>query len=606
MGQIKNIKLHIVTDIKAMAFVPVDIITKSQSSDRFHILPTFEELRRRYQRLNEQRKQKIFCDVTIQCRETYYHAHSSVLGSISPYFRALLTSPLHSKSTGETTASLHQFSEETIALLLDVIYADAVIELQYVPEMLRLADFLQFDWLLDRLIELIRPTLDATNCFDWLEIAKTFGIEKLKLLSESYIHVNFEQVFGMAEYKDEALSMEKDIKFDREIIFYCNYNSIHVIDPGALSCVRQETGPANITSLLPMLGELETLENFRPSCCFAYRNQLHTVTCFDIRTPSSGLRESCIEIQTYHELTQEYTENCRLQTSRILYDDFLFQDYTDCKRLSTWRASEAGFVLQQCSFDSRENIYLLFESAQLEEVLVYKLSVKTKQCSTNYIRLHTGEDNDKFKFVQSNKFGTLLFQNIEQIYLLDEFDFQRRGNWEPMQLQTQPYTGNETLDMESDEPYMDQENDDCNFERFDIQWDTLSVDGEIYYFGISVHNHSNFKVLKLNTDTLSWQSITEIPYKANEQPYMNEAQPNKACCISGEITNSFCCNGEMFLVFTSPPCSTTSNEDDNKLGGNHDLVWRYDPVQGSLIDTGIKIPTGSMYNPFTLPDHVLL
>merc|ERR1711962_1506585 len=182
--------------------------------------------------------------------------------------------------------------------------------------MLRLADFLQFDWLLNRLIELIRPTLDESNCFDWLEVAKTFGIEKLRLLSESYIRVNFEKLFGMAEYKDVALSMEKDA--EHEIILYCNDDQIHVIDTGRNSCVRLKTGPGHVTSILPMLGELETLENFRLVCCFPYRNQLNTITCFDIRTPSSGLRESCIEIQTYQELTKEYTETYRFETSRIL------------------------------------------------------------------------------------------------------------------------------------------------------------------------------------------------------------------------------------------------------------------------------------------------
>ena len=48
---------------------------QQQPRDHFQIQPTLEELQSRFQLLNDQRKQTIFCDVTIRCGTTSFPAH---------------------------------------------------------------------------------------------------------------------------------------------------------------------------------------------------------------------------------------------------------------------------------------------------------------------------------------------------------------------------------------------------------------------------------------------------------------------------------------------------------------------------------------------------
>ena len=106
-----------------------------------------------WKQLDAQRKQGgHFCDVTFTVKTKTFHAHQCVLATVSKYFSGLFQSEL-SKSLD---IDLSDFSEDVVAVLLDAIYCGVDVKTVDLVELLRLAEYVSYEWLVDALIEAIR------------------------------------------------------------------------------------------------------------------------------------------------------------------------------------------------------------------------------------------------------------------------------------------------------------------------------------------------------------------------------------------------------------------------------------------------------------------
>lgn len=551
-------------------------------NDYLHIETSLDQYKLYWKSLNEQRQDGLLCDAVIQCRGTTYPAHKCVLASASPYFKALFTSPFCISSNIQV-AKLDQFSEKSIALLLDVIYGHVNIETSNVAEMLRLADFLQYDWLLNQLVESIRVTLDESNCFSWYEIAKMGGIDKLSLLAESYIRINYEKLLAMDEYRHLALSIERDCFFDKEIVFYCSYKSFYVIDEQKRSCVKYKNGPCCVSDIQPVLDHMNALQDFDIVSCFAYKKELYVVTCFEDSIPALSSGETNIEIYTYKQLYERYSLVYRLKQFDILYDKHLFREYVKSDDLASWRAEHGGFVLQQAIYDNRHSVYFLFASNKVDEVVIKKFSLLQGCWAENYIRLHVQVDETKFQFVECNELGFILVLGLELVYRLEDFDFRNRECSDVCELNIKP------------------NKESIFYEPVNGMWNCVSLRGEVYYFGLfhiaDTTHTAKLCVLKLNTTTLSWDHLNEYD-------------------VAGCLTNAFYCQGKLFVVLSSNKygdeyccCSDKVCELAHyKPEEVFETVFHYDPDMDSLSPTTMQLPNSEFkhYRAFTVPAHVLM
>jgi len=197
-----------------------------------------DKLRSSRERLNAQRKSGQLCDVTFKCDGGDVKAHKCVLASVSDYFVALFTSSISSATTSNVVV-LDDFSVEIVSLFMDVIYSSVDIAAEHVPELLQLAQYVQLEWVVDRLVEGIRYCINETNVFEWYSIAKGCGVDKLRFLCECYVRENieklnmqqFEQCFG-----SEVLNKINvwNVEHNRQVVISGN----NLIDPTRKSITK--------------------------------------------------------------------------------------------------------------------------------------------------------------------------------------------------------------------------------------------------------------------------------------------------------------------------------------------------------------------------------
>ena len=142
-----------------------------------------------WKNMKQQRALSQFCDITFQCNGGEVSAHKCVLASVSEFFRILFTSPI-STSSSSSSVVFDDFAVGTMTLLLDAIYSEVDVEADEVVELMRLAEYVQLDWLVDQLVQGIRRTINETNVCEWYDIATECGIRKLKFLCKCYLREN--------------------------------------------------------------------------------------------------------------------------------------------------------------------------------------------------------------------------------------------------------------------------------------------------------------------------------------------------------------------------------------------------------------------------------
>ena len=148
--------------------------------------------------LEIQRQAGHFCDVEIQCGGRVFPAHKCVLASVSKYFKAMFTTPLTVTSHSSTSVDLNSFSMNAVETFLNIVYTQNDIDTLLIADLIRLADFLQYEWLVGILVDAIRNLLDVDNVFEWWALANELNVSKLQLLTRYFITDNFDQLQGVS------------------------------------------------------------------------------------------------------------------------------------------------------------------------------------------------------------------------------------------------------------------------------------------------------------------------------------------------------------------------------------------------------------------------
>ena len=128
--------------------------------------------------LHEQRINGLCCDVKIKCGETKFHAQRCILASVSKYFEILCSTSLGMEDD-QHIITFNNFSEETIARSIDLIYHQIPPDDLDIVDILKFCKYIQCDWLLDVLTSAIKSTISKDNFSVWKDIAIECGIENL-------------------------------------------------------------------------------------------------------------------------------------------------------------------------------------------------------------------------------------------------------------------------------------------------------------------------------------------------------------------------------------------------------------------------------------------
>ena len=132
--------------------------------------------------LRQQRKDNVLCDAIIKCCNKEFPVHRSVLYAYSLYCRKLLLGSFPPKTeNGLVEIDLDCFSENTVRVLLDVMYGDTSEESVNIDieEFLKLADFLQVDYEIEVVTAIFRKLLSTDNCLEIYNLASTYNFRKL-------------------------------------------------------------------------------------------------------------------------------------------------------------------------------------------------------------------------------------------------------------------------------------------------------------------------------------------------------------------------------------------------------------------------------------------
>ena len=157
------------------------------------------ESRWKWEKFNEFRKNEELCDIQIQSQEKKHPAHKCVISTVSPYFKALFTSPC---SNCDGLVDLSDFSAQAIDFLLDVIYGVADTEINDLCELLRVAEFVQFDYLVQDIISSARFYMKVGDCYPWYLLGKNSGVMKLAVLAKSFMLSHYDDILNVEEYKE--------------------------------------------------------------------------------------------------------------------------------------------------------------------------------------------------------------------------------------------------------------------------------------------------------------------------------------------------------------------------------------------------------------------
>ncbi|XP_072298889.1 kelch-like protein 11 isoform X2 [Eucyclogobius newberryi] len=183
------------------------------------------------QRQNEQRKQGLFCDVTLafssssasgKVHSCEFTAHRSVLAAATDYFKTLLGGQFSESISGRV--EMKEWSSEqgpdpnTVESIIQYMYTGEIrVSTCNVHEVFELADRLLLVQLKDFCGEFLKKKLSLTNCFAVHSLAHMYTLDQLALRAADMIRRNFHKVIQDDEFYTLPFHLVRDWLSDAEI-----------------------------------------------------------------------------------------------------------------------------------------------------------------------------------------------------------------------------------------------------------------------------------------------------------------------------------------------------------------------------------------------------
>ena len=167
-------------------------------------------------RLNMQRRQDNFCDITLVAKEgNELKAHRNVLSAVSPFFARLFQSEM--KENEEGIIRFEEISASILDDVLEFIYTGHVEihDEQSAKDLIMAADFLLLVCLKTLAGRFLEQLLTNSNCISTFYFAEKYQCEELVAKTRKFVHDNFASVAELGEFLElEAEEVARWISSD--------------------------------------------------------------------------------------------------------------------------------------------------------------------------------------------------------------------------------------------------------------------------------------------------------------------------------------------------------------------------------------------------------
>ena len=170
-------------------------------------------------RLNIQRQQSYFCNITLVAKEgNEFKAHRNVLSAASPFFSKLLQSEMKEKEEG--VIRFEEISKSILSDVLEFIYTGSVeINEKNARDLIIAADYLLLESLKIISGRFLQKQMTTFNCISTFHFAEKYRCEELVLRSTKFIQDNFTSVAKSDEFLNlEAEEVEKWISSENILV----------------------------------------------------------------------------------------------------------------------------------------------------------------------------------------------------------------------------------------------------------------------------------------------------------------------------------------------------------------------------------------------------
>ena len=170
-------------------------------------------------RLNMQRQQSYFCNITLVAKEgREFKAHRNVLSAASPFFSKLLQSEMKEKEEG--VIRFEEISKSILSDVLEFIYTGSVeINEKNAGDLIIAAEYLLLESLKIISGRFLEKQMSNYNCISTFHFAEKYRCEELVLRSTKFIQDNFTSVAKSDEFLNlEAEEVEKWISSENILV----------------------------------------------------------------------------------------------------------------------------------------------------------------------------------------------------------------------------------------------------------------------------------------------------------------------------------------------------------------------------------------------------
>ena len=170
-------------------------------------------------RLNMQRQQSYFCNITLVAKEgNEFKAHRNVLSAASPFFSKLLQSEMKEKEEG--VIRFEEISKSILSDVLEFIYTGSVeINEKNARDLIIAADYLLLESLKTISGRFLEKQMSSYNCISTIHFAEKYRCEELVLRSTKFIQDNFTSVAKSDEFLNlDAEEVEKWISSENILV----------------------------------------------------------------------------------------------------------------------------------------------------------------------------------------------------------------------------------------------------------------------------------------------------------------------------------------------------------------------------------------------------
>ncbi|KAJ8397297.1 hypothetical protein AAFF_G00441310 [Aldrovandia affinis] len=149
--------------------------------------------------MNNLRKQRTLCDVSLVVEGRHIPAHRVVLAAASHFFYLMFTTNMLESTSHEV--ELKNADPEIIDLLVEFIYTARIsVNSNNVQSLLDAANQYQIEPVKKMCVEYLKEQVDAANCLGISVLADCLDCPELKTVADDFIHQHFTEVYKMDEF----------------------------------------------------------------------------------------------------------------------------------------------------------------------------------------------------------------------------------------------------------------------------------------------------------------------------------------------------------------------------------------------------------------------